>query len=551
MQFNYQDGSTLILNPNNKFASGGEGSIFMHPKNKNKCIKIYHKPKPHAIADAYKPLTELDSRYFVKPEKMLFNQKQELVGFEMSYIDNNKYFLLKKLTTKSFCDQNGYDRKFKFTVYKNLKAAIEDAHKKNIVIGDLNPYNIMVNDKGDIIFVDVDSYGTKTKQHSGVLLEDIRDWKLHPNVNHKTDAYAFDVLIFWMFTYLHPYRGVSKTYKTLEERVVKNASVLAKIPDLIIPPVYDPFSNQDIIKQFIEVFNNGNRFLIDLANLNVIPANITAFQPINLSSADLYIRELIDGVSWIDASDNVLCVRLSNGSFKTFNVSNYGAYNLIESFFAENVYVGRKNYLKKINGELHFNDQLLTNIKTPPNYKQVTINNTLFLLDEDNGYGYKIAIDNIIGNNIQVDRVEMYVPSVQLNDSIVHFIGDSYWLFLPNGVNHNAIKTDLKIKNAYYKNGLFCIEHIDNNKVKFGLFKVNGTKIDLLYELSDFSYFDVKGDFVFIPQDGKIDLISILRKELVMNITCPVCKPDSKLFQTNGGMIIMDNMKVFFINKKK
>jgi hypothetical protein len=56
---------------------------------------------------------------------------------------------------------------------------------------------------------------------------------------------------------------------------------------------------------------------------------------------------------------------------------------------------------------------------------------------------------------------------------------------------------------------------------------------------------------LFIPQTNKIELIFIPRKELVMTIDCPICKPDSKVFQTNAGMIILDNNKIYFVNKKK
>ena len=98
---------------------------------------------------------------------------------------------------------------------------------------------------------------------------------------------------------------------------------------------------------------------------------------------------------------------------------------------------------------------------------------------------------------------------------------------------------------------MFCIEHVENNKIKYGLYNIEGTKLDFICDLNDFAYFDVKGDYIFVPQDGKINLISILRKEIIMTIDCPVSKADSKLYQTNGGMIIFTTSnKTYFINKK-
>lgn len=554
MNYFYEDGTAITLNPNKKFASGGEGSIFMHPKNKQKCIKIYHTPKSASIVDSYKQLGALNSTYFIKPEKMLFSPKGELAGFEMQYIDINNFFILKKLMTKSFCDQNNFDRTFKYNVYLNLKKAIEDAHNKNIVIGDLNPYNILFDKLANIYFVDVDSFATKHKPHSGVLLEDIRDWILHPQINHQTDAFAFDVLVFWMFTYLHPYRGTTKLYKNLEERVIKNASVLQpnKIPDLITPPVYEKFTNQHILNQFEEVFEKRKRFLVDLGNASVVPQNVPAFQPINLNSSDLFIRIIAEDIVWADASLGLLAVKYKSGAYKVFNLANYGVCSEVESFTADEVFLGNNNYVKKRQNRLYFGNNYLVNVDLPSNSLSINTNNTLFVLDQDSNYAWKFAIDNIINNNIQSEKIEIYSPSVQVTDgAVLCFIGDSYWLFLPNKTLHNTIKTNLKIKNAYYKNGFYCLETVDKGQVNFGIYKVVNNTLEFIYQLNEFSYFDMKGEYLFIPQTNKIELIFIPRKELVMTIDCPVCKPDSKIFQTNAGMIILDNNKIYFVNKKK
>jgi serine/threonine protein kinase len=550
MTYIYNDGSIVNLDAKHKFASGGEGAVYMHPSKKNKCIKIYHTPKSKTLTTTYAELNQLDGAYFVKPEEILFTKQGDLGGFEMKYVDLSKYFIFKKLTVKSFCDQNGYDRKFKFKVYEALKKCLNDAHSKNIVIGDLNPYNIFVNDKAEVLFVDVDSYATKNKKHSGVLLEDIRDYVLHPNINQKTDTFAFDILIYWMFTYLHPYRGNSKSYKNLEERMVKKASVLANIPDLILPAVYEKFTNQHILDQFVEIFQKGARFIVDLAATGVIPQNIPAFQPLNLSSKELYIRLLDEDIIDIFCSNNILVLKTKNGDFKVFNVSNYGNYNQIERVVADEVFVGSKNYLSRKGTKVFYKNVEVKNYNLPPNCKTFVTNNTLFVIDLDNNIGTKVVIDNIINNNVQQIGTTMYAPSIQINDAIMQFVGDSNWFFIPNGTNHNTVRTHLNIKNAYQRNGIFCVEHIENNKIKYGLYKINGTQLEFIFELSDFSYFDVLGDFIFVPSDGKINLISILRKEIVMTIDCPISKTDSKLYQTNGGMIIFTNNRVFFINKK-
>lgn len=74
---------------------------------------------------------------------------------------------------------------------------------------------------------------TPHKPHNGVLLDDIRDWIQHPKINKTTDLYSYDVLVFWMLTFLHPFRGEYPICKTLEERVCKKPDWLNTHTQLI------------------------------------------------------------------------------------------------------------------------------------------------------------------------------------------------------------------------------------------------------------------------------------------------------------------------------
>ena len=545
----YQDGTSITLEDKHKFASGGEGSVYMHPSSKDKCVKIYHTPKKGDVADLYKDLIALDGKYFIKPERLLFSQKNHLLGFEMKYVDTSNFFILKKLTTKNFSLQNGYDKSFKFSVYKNLKAAVESAHKCGVVIGDLNPYNILVDNRGNILFVDVDSYATKNKKHSGVLLEDIRDWLFHPAIDEKTDAFAFNVLIFWMFTYLHPFRGNTSKYKDLEERVAKKASVLSNIPDLVTPAVYEPFINKDIIKQFSEVFDGGRRFLVDMVNAGVIPTDMGAPVPTNLSSKDLYIRLILEKVIGVNANEDILVATL-NDEHKVFDVSNYGVYNQKDAFVADAVFLGNKNYMKRVGNTYYVNNTPIKNIEYNSKIRETNMNGTLFMLNTQDDFAYKVAVDNVLGSSVQADRMVVFSPSISQHDSIVAFIGDNYWLFIPNGINHNLVKTNLNIVNAYYRGCVFCIEYLENKQTKYGLFKIFGTSIEKVKDLTDFSYFDVKNNFIFVPNNGSIDLISTINGSLAMTIDCPVSTVESKIFHTKAGMFLYEGDKIYFINRK-
>lgn len=552
-----ENGEIVTIDTSKQIASGGEGVIYIHPKNKAKAIKIYHNSRPSKFAIEFQSLKQLDDVYYVKPETVLFDKNNQVAGFIMRYIDLNKYIVFKKLTAKTFCLQNGFDRQFKYKIYQNLKRAVENAHSKGIVIGDLNPYNIFFDKFANIVLVDVDSYATKTKPHNGVLLEDIRDYILHPKINKETDAYAFDVLISWIFTYVHPFRGTLSGYKNLEERVVKKVSIFGNIPNLIIPNCYEPFQNQQTINQLVEIFQNGKRFFLDLDN-NVQSLR-QVYQPLNMNSNELYIRLLETNVSQILVSEKLGAFKTSNG-YKIYNLANYGVYNQtniidmnnIDMNNIDNLFIGNNNVLILKEKNLYHNQTKIANIEFPESCKFIVQNNTIFVLDVENDKYYQYDIDSLMGGKLVTQINTIFSPSVQINDAIIQSIGNLSYLFIPNKAIYSMVKIDIpNVKNAYIRKNVVCLEHIKSNKTEFSFFEIKGTRLEYIIDTSDFSYFDVKGDFIFVPKDKKIDLISILRKSVVVTMDCPVSKNDSVLFQTNSGIILHTDNNVYHINKKQ
>lgn len=230
--FDKKGSSVLNVDVSKAFASGGEGSICEHPIKKAEVIKVYHKPRGTELEKSLLELNKLDDS-FVKPKTIYYTQRGEVAGFTMDLIDSSKYVILKKVFNTTYCLQHGYDWNVKLKICENLKRAVELAHYHGIYIGDLNPYNILVDNTGKVLLLDVDSYGTSPKPHNGVLLDDIRDWIQHPKINKTTDLYSYDVLVFWMLTFLHPFRGEYPICKTLEERVCKKPDWLNTHTQLI------------------------------------------------------------------------------------------------------------------------------------------------------------------------------------------------------------------------------------------------------------------------------------------------------------------------------
>lgn len=539
------------LNVSKAFASGGEGSVCEHPLNASKVIKVYHKERDLKLEPSLVELSKLND-VFVKPEIIYYTALGKIAGFSMEYIDMNRYVILKKTFNKSFALQNGFDKKVKYTIYKNLKSAIESAHRIGIYIGDLNPYNVLVNTNGDVVMLDVDSFGTKSKPHNGVLLEDIRDWLYHPKVDSNSDKYAFDVLIFWMFTNVHPFRGDYPLHKNIEARVVGKSSLLSGL-NIGIPKVYDPFTNPSIIDQFKEVFQLGKRFIVDLSGQPQMLQTVSTAALDIVNSSDLYIRKIESDVVKVSVSNTFLAALKTDGIWRIYSIANFGTYNQLYTVSdASDVYCGNINVVYS-KGDYFFNTgNRLSNISNLHGLKLHCVGSTVIALSPNVDKCEVISIDEVINNQILSSQMSLYVKSIGSGDSgLFQQIGDSKWLLDFKGSAFNLIKTPFNVKNVYKRGNYTLIEHLDNNKTRYTFCKISGLKLEIGCDIPDWRYFDEKQGFIFIPEDGKINLMNPINGwKIVSQIDCPISTFDSRIYHTNSGMLMETNNSIYLINKK-
>lgn len=140
--------------------SGGEGTI-------------YTTNIPDIVAKIYKP-EKLDCAKFEKlrlmmtksincdgvcfPFALLYNQRNEFVGYLMKKakgIELQRCVFIPKLLKKTFPEWNKVDTvTLCVTILKKLKYL----HERNIILGDINPNNILVVSPQEVYFVDTDSY---------------------------------------------------------------------------------------------------------------------------------------------------------------------------------------------------------------------------------------------------------------------------------------------------------------------------------------------------------------------------------------------------------
>ena len=153
-------GQWHIIQLTEKLGAGGEAVIYL--TNTPYIAKIYNKDKN--TKRKYEKLKlmlskKIDCPGICYPVANLYNSKGEFVGFLMPKAKGKELqkgiFLVKQLFLKNFPDWKKRDTvELCITILEKIKYL----HDRNIIMGDINPANILVVSPKEVYFVDTDSY---------------------------------------------------------------------------------------------------------------------------------------------------------------------------------------------------------------------------------------------------------------------------------------------------------------------------------------------------------------------------------------------------------
>lgn len=234
MKLHVQGKNQVDLVQKDFLTSGGEGQIYVKG---GTAFKVYNDPKKMIPIGKIQELSCLTHPNIIKPEDVLIDPKNKPVGYTMKFVKDT--YALCQLFTKSFRDRNSVTPDIVLDLVRKLQELIKHVHSHNILIVDLNELNFLAsNDFKDIYAIDVDSYQTSGFPATA-LMESIRD-RHNKNFSTLTDWFAFAIVSFQLFVGIHPYKGKHSQFKNIDERMMKNISVLNK--DVNIPAVCYPFS---------------------------------------------------------------------------------------------------------------------------------------------------------------------------------------------------------------------------------------------------------------------------------------------------------------------
>ena len=558
-------GKKYRINDAHEIARGGEGCIY--EIDSNTVAKIYHPGIQPIQQNKFDFLNKLDKNLFVAPQEILLDSKSKVVGFTMDYLGQD-YFPLSSIFAKSFCDSHGIDGKMKIEIIEKLIYAVEYAHKNQIVIGDFNCFNIMVNSSGSVKFIDTDSYQTPGFVHSGRLLDEIRDYYYQGRISENSDYFALSVLAFNMLTYTHPFKGVHKKYLKLSDRMIHKIPVFAKDPDLKIPKCYEPISDNNLMKQFEKLYLNTERFILSLANINANYVVIAVNQPSlvkKYEQDDLIITYVLgdqEKVKKVFATENKLVIETLK-EFLIYDVSIKGVVSFtdrIEKSEYDKVFIGNKNILAKKGKELYVylgkgvfkkNESIIFPDKAI--YSQHE--SILHVIGVDSMC--KIFIDECFGSHVRYTTIPVFGKGFKNYRGLVWNSGGKHNLFYNfKNKDTSIVQMPFLIEGAVQHKNIGIVQYQENNEIKQRFFKIKNGKLNMaqneLDNITNFAYKETGDEegFIFMPCDDSIKVLRTQDFAEISEIKCNLISSESTVFNTNAGILLFDSGKVWLLNKK-
>ena len=243
-------GTSFELTQNEFVAQGGEGSIYILGD------RVYKVCLPGKMIPEQKfdELNALDHPKIIKPDDIIL-ERNKPVGYTMPAVPN-KPMPLVQLLTKSFRQRENVTPDHMANLVRQKSEIIRHIHShKGYLEVDGNECNAMVtSDFKELYAIDVNSYQTPSFPADAIMAS-IRDWHVAKDANgtyiwtQASDWYSFAILSWYMFTGIHPFKGVHPNFPNAKTRMADQMLACKSVldPEVLFPKgaVYFPF--EDVI----------------------------------------------------------------------------------------------------------------------------------------------------------------------------------------------------------------------------------------------------------------------------------------------------------------
>lgn len=508
------NGKIYKIDTSKELARGGEGMIVS--LNNGKVVKLYFEASRAISQRKIDELSLLDNKLFIKPEIAVSGDYN---GFIMPELDCVDYFPLYSLYSLNFAMKRGLPSDYQTKIADKLIAAVKNAHDNNIIIGDLNPFNVMVNNNLDVKFIDVDSYETTSYKHNDKLLEEIRDYKNNGFVTKNSDYFALAVCIFNLFTGIHPYKGIHNIYRdNLKDREVNDLSLVNK----------KEFGNIKVPKFYFDKV---------------------------ICSDDLLITTILsENIVSVTSSQNYLCITTDTHHLIMSTVSKGVVMNLTIIDKSINIILTDK-YIYGLKG----NKLKLFDIKKQEfiDITSLAINNVhcikqyenILLIITANDIMYKIYLDETFCNSVKYTVENVYHKSFIKRDGLFQRLGINNIIFYNNGKTLNSCIYPNNIADIQQVGNVGLITSVQNSKIVYELFSINKMGKMNTIQIPEQYNFTANEKFILLFKDDKLRFID--KETLNEVISFKINDVDDyQMLSTKSGIIAYNNSNVKLLNTK-
>jgi len=552
LQFTNSLGKIIKIDENKEIARGGEGRIILL-SGKKQVAKLYFNAQPLDSSAHFKFLMNWQHPLFLLPDDLLFDAKRNIAGFLMPFLPDS-YQALSILFSKNYCRKNNIDGQFKLKLIEKLIIAVKEAHENQLIIGDLNPYNIMVHTKtGELKFIDCDSYQTPHKKHSGVLLEDIRDYEKGGKVSQESDFFALSVLSFYLLSFCHPFKGIHPQFKTLKERMLHHLPIFessVKKPKCFVQP------DDSWMTIFNDFYLNDKRFLFSTQNLaadtgqfvthemkineNILLQTVYsgAYRGVEFGARFGYVATPTEWKLYECIEKGRIVLR------KSYPLTNFDAI-----FISDEHIIGRKDTNWYFG--LEHDTKKIKNISLKAD--KIVLYKNLAAIIED-GALYKLYINEIRYGNIKIERIEVFEEGFKQQPNWIQLSGGVYHIFNSNKNDLSTIKLKRKIISLEQKGAYGLYSFKQKGQLKYRFFHIKGLNLKEYTETYDepfqFAVLEANKDYIFKTKDDGIELLSTENLQKMEEYKIEGFDAQNPIFYSHSGIVLSTDQGILLMNKK-
>ena len=155
-------------------------------------------------------------------------------------------------------------------------------------------------------------------------------------------------------------------------------------------------------------------------------------------------------------------------------------------------------------------------------------------------------IDNQLAG-VEKTQTPVFAKSILFNGCPIQNFGKKKFVNIPIRNTYTLLEVPFGTKTALYFNGWCIVETVEKGKTKFILFKPSNHKLESGFELDYFPHFCVKGDMLFVPDDGFIGVFK--DGTMITKLDCDSTR-SSLLFSTTSGIVMLENQSLYLLNTK-